>query len=114
MADSTAASSGQISLWVFILGSALLYAGSMVLMKMWGQIPPVFLLTVIALLIGGGVYFEIGALQAERLGIVYVLILGIEVVLIAVASAFWFGETFTWKEITGGLLIVVGTAIAWS
>lgn len=105
---------GPIGIATLIIGSAVLYAGAMVLMKFWGQIPPALLLTVIALLMAGGVWFEIGALKAERLGMVYVLILGIEVVLIAVASSIWFGETFTWKEISGGLLIVLGTAIAWS
>lgn len=105
---------GAMSITLFILGSAVLYAGAMILMKFWGQVPPVLLLTVIALMIGGAVYFEIGALQLERIGMVYVLILGIEVVLIALASAFWFGETFTVKEIVGGLLIVAGTSLAWS
>jgi multidrug transporter EmrE-like cation transporter len=45
---------------------------------------------------------------------VYVLILGVECVLIAIASALWFGESFSTKEIFGGALIVAGTAIAWS
>ena len=103
-----------MSIALFIFGSAFLYAGAMIAMKLWGQIPPAMLLTAIALLMGGGIYFEIGALQIERLGMVYVLILGIEVVIIAMASSFWFGESFTWKEITGGLLIVAGTAVAWS
>lgn len=105
---------GAMSLTLFVLGSALLYAGAMVLMKFWGQIPPVLLLTVIALLISGAVWFEIGALQTERLGMVYVLILGIECVFIALASALWFGESFTFREIAGGFLIVAGTAVAWS
>ncbi len=105
---------GPMSILLLILGSAVLYAAAMVLMKYWGQVPPVLLLTVIALLIGGGVYFEIGALQLERLGMVYVLILGLEVIVIAVASIFLFGESFSWKEIAGGALILAGTAIAWS
>ena len=104
----------SMSIAVFIFGSALLYAAAMIAMKLWGQIPPALLLTAIALLMAGGIYFEIGALQVERIGMVYVLILGIEVVVIALASALWFGESFTWKEITGGLLIVAGTAVAWS
>lgn len=103
-----------MSLTLFIIASACLYAAAMIIMKFWGQIPPMFLLAAIALLMGGGVYFEIGALQAERLGMVYVLILGLEVIVIAAASAWLFGETFTWKEMAGGALILAGTALAWS
>ena len=103
-----------ISLWVFIIGSALVYAAAMILMKYWGQFSPILVLSLIALLMGAGVAFEINALQIERIGMVYVLILGIEVIIVAVASAFLFNETFTWKEIVGGALIVAGTAIAWS
>lgn len=112
--NQTSAAKPGMSLLVFILGSAILYAAAMILMKFWGQISPVLLITVLVLLMGGGAYFEIEALQSERIGMVYVLILGIEVILIALASGFLFGETFTWKEILGGGLIVVGTAIAWS
>ena len=42
-----------------------------------------------------------------------VLDYGAECILIALASALWFGETFSMKEIIGGGLIVAGTAIAW-
>lgn len=103
-----------MSMTLFIIGSAVFYAGSMIAMKYWGQTSPLLLLAVIAVLVGAGVWLEIGALQAERLGMVYVLILGVECVLIAIASALWFGESFTFREILGGALIVAGTAIAWS
>jgi multidrug transporter EmrE-like cation transporter len=103
-----------MSVLALIIGSAVLYGAAMILMKYWGQIPPVLILTGIAALMAGGVYFEIGALQTERLGMVYVLILGLEVIVIALASIFLFGETFSWKEITGGALILAGTAVAWS
>lgn len=103
-----------LSLTAFVIGSALLYAASMIVMKFWGQVPPALLLTIIGILLAGGVWFEIGALQSERLGIVYVLILGIEVVVIALASAFFFGESFSVREIAGAALIVFGTALAWA
>lgn len=103
-----------VSITLFILGSAVFYALAMIAMKFWGQISPAILLAAIAVLIGGGVWLEIGALQIERIGMVYVLILGVECIIIAVASALLFGETFTAKEIFGGGLIVLGTAIAWS
>ena len=102
-----------ISLTVFVIGSAVLYAGAMIAMKFWGQFSPALLLAVIGALVAGGVWLEIGALQTERLAMVYVLILGAECILIALASALWFGETFSMKEIIGGGLIVAGTAIAW-
>ena len=101
-------------LWIFIIGSALVYAAAMILMKYWGQLPPVLLITLVGVLMAAGVAFEINALQIERIGMVYVLILGIEVVVVALASAYLFHETFTWKEIVGGAFIVAGTALAWS
>jgi len=103
-----------MSMTLFIVGSAVFYSGSMIAMKYWGQISPFLLLVIIGTLLGAGVWFEIGALQVERLGMVYVLILGVECILIAIASAIWFGESFSAKEIFGGALIVAGTAIAWS
>lgn len=103
-----------LGLAVFVIGSAVLYAGSMIAMKFWGQTSPLLLLAIIAVMVGGGIWMEIGALQVERLAMVYVLILGVECVLIAIASALWFGESFSTKEIMGGLLIVLGTAVAWS
>jgi len=106
-------SESAINLAAFVIGSAILYAGAMIAMKFWGQISPTLLLGVIGILVAGGVWLEIGALQTERLAMVYVLILGAECILIALASAFWFGETFTLREILGGALIVAGTAIAW-
>ena len=103
-----------MSMTLFIIGSAVFYTGSMIAMKYWGQTSPLLLLAVIGIFVSGGIWFEIGALQTERLGMVYVLILGVECVLIAIASALWFGESFSMKEIIGGALIVAGTAIAWS
>ena len=106
-------SESAVSLTLFVLGSAVLYAGAMIAMKFWGQVSPALLICVIAALVGGAVWLEIGALQTERLAMVYVLILGAECILIAIASALWFGETFTLREIIGGALIVIGTAVAW-
>ena len=106
-------SESAISLTLFVLGSAVLYAGAMIAMKFWGQFSPALMICVISALVGGGVWLEIGALQTERLAMVYVLTLGAECILIAIASALWFGETFTLREIIGGALIVIGTAVAW-
>ncbi|MEM7505425.1 MAG: hypothetical protein AAF415_01670 [Pseudomonadota bacterium] len=102
---------------VFILGSAGFYAVAMVAMKFWGQGPQhigfVLVPVIIALTVSAGVWLEISALKEERLGLIYVGILGAEVILIALASWALFGEQFTAKELAGGALIVVGTALAW-
>ncbi len=108
-----AATEGTISLTVFVIGSAILYTGAMIAMKFWAGNGFSIAIVIIGALVAGGVWLEIGALQTERLAMVYVLILGAECILIALASALWFGETFTIKEIAGGALIVAGTAIAW-
>ncbi len=120
MQDDQAASHPQtatqkiMSLTLFILVSALFYAGAMIAMKYWGKLPPVLVIGVIVICFAFGAWAEIGALQVERLAIVYVLILGLECIVIAAASALMFGETFSWKEIAGGSLIVLGTAVVWS
>ena len=120
MIDSTQISAASeqgpdaLGLAAFVIGSAVLYAGSMIAMKSWGQVSPFLLLVIIVAMVGGGIWMEIGALQVERLAMVYLLILGVECLLIALASALWFGESFSIKEIFGGLLIVAGTAVAWS
>lgn len=103
-----------VDLTLFIVGSAVLYSTAMILMKLWGQMSPLLMLTLIGTLMGAGIWLEISALQTERLGMVYLMILGAEVVIIAAASALWFGEEFTAREVAGGALIVVGTALAWS
>ena len=57
---------------------------------------------------------ELAALREERLGIIYTGILGAEVVLIATASFFLFGENFSYREVAGIGLVLVGTALAWA
>lgn len=117
MTDATQACPSRtrgMELSLFVLGSALFYTGAMIAMKLWGQASTLLMIGVIALLVGAGVWLEIGALQTERLAMVYLLILGVECVAIALASVLWFGESFTMREILCGLLIVAGTALAWS
>jgi multidrug transporter EmrE-like cation transporter len=50
---------------------------------------------------------EIFLLRIMDLSNAYVLVIGAETVLI-VSIALWFGETFTWREIAGGTLVVTG------
>ncbi|MEM9046999.1 MAG: hypothetical protein AAGC81_20155, partial [Pseudomonadota bacterium] len=61
-----------------------------------------------------GIFMEIEALKTERLGFIYVAILGLEVLIIAAASYWLFGESFSMQEIAGGALILLGTALAWA
>ncbi|MEM0988684.1 MAG: hypothetical protein AAGK00_07365 [Pseudomonadota bacterium] len=103
-----------LSMPIFILASAGCYSIAMVAMKFWGQgaTPLIIAVTIAAVIVGVGL--EIEALRTERLGLIYVGILGVECILIAAASWWLFGESFTLKEIAGAALIVVGTALAWA
>ena len=98
----------------FALGSAALYTVSMVAMKLWGSQPATVLGAVIAIALIGAVALEIGALRDARLGMVYVAILGAEVVMLAAVCHFAFGETLSLREALGAGLIVAGTALAWT
>lgn len=99
---------------VFVLASAAFYTVSMVAMKLWGSGPTALLALVIAIALFAAVGAEIAALRHERLGLVYVSILGVEAVMIAVVSWALFGESFSPRELAGGLMIVAGTALAWA
>ncbi|MEM7742523.1 MAG: hypothetical protein AAF409_02330 [Pseudomonadota bacterium] len=103
-----------LSMPLFILASAGCYSIAMVAMKFWGQgvTPLIVAVTVAAVIVGVGL--EIEALRTERLGLIYVGILGAECIMIAVASWWLFGESFSPKEVVGAVLIVVGTAVAWA
>ena len=94
--------------------AAVFYVCAMISMKLWADAPTALLtgIIVIALLIG--TVFEIAALHGERLGMIYVTILALEVVLIAIAACLLFGESYSYKEVAGCLLVLAGTAVAWS
>jgi small multidrug resistance pump len=94
--------------------SAVFYSGAMVAMKVWSQGGNAWLALLIAGTLLAAVVFEIAALRTERLGVVYVVILGMEVVIIGAASYFVFGESFSIRELSGIGLVVAGTALAWA
>lgn len=99
---------------IIALGSAGLYSVAMISMKFWWKIPGVGLgLLIVATLLAAAT-LELAALRDERLGIIYTGILGAEVVLIAIASYFLFGENFSHREVVGIALVIVGTALAWA
>lgn len=95
-------------------GSAGLYSVAMIAMKYWWKIPGVGLSLLIVATLLAAASLELAALREERLGIIYTGILGAEVVLIAIASFFLFGEDFSMREGVGIALVVAGTALAWA
>lgn len=99
---------------ILALISALFYCVAMFAMKSWAELPSVGLALIIgaALLTAGA--FEVFALRQERLGLIYVGILGAEVVIIGALSLFHFDETYSSRELVGIGLVLVGTAIAWT
>jgi len=54
------------------------------------------------------------ALRQERLGLIYVGILGAEVVILGTVSFLHFDEVYTTRELAGMGLVLIGTAIAWT
>lgn len=99
---------------IIALGSAGLYSVAMISMKFWWKVPGIGLgLLIVATLLAGAT-LELAALREERLGIIYTGILGAEVILIAVASFFLFGENFSHREVFGIALVLIGTALAWA
>lgn len=96
-----------------ILASATFYCLSMIAMKSWWTVPGRWTLILIAMALATAAIFEIVALRQERLGIVYVSTLGAEVIIIALASLLWFGESFSARAVVGIGLVMVGAALAW-
>ncbi|WP_234899444.1 hypothetical protein [Ruegeria lacuscaerulensis] len=99
---------------IIALGSAGLYSIAMISMKFWWKIPGLGLSLLIVATLLAAATLELAALREERLGIIYTGILGAEVVLIAIASFFLFGEDFSMREGIGIALVVAGTALAWA
>lgn len=98
----------------FVVASAACYTVAMLAMKWWGSVPMGTAVPVIVLALLGAVAFEILALRDQRLGLVYVAILGVECVMIAGVSHFVLGESFSAREVAGAALIAAGTALAWA
>ncbi|MEO0891949.1 MAG: hypothetical protein AAFY35_05085 [Pseudomonadota bacterium] len=55
-----------------------------------------------------GISVEIIAMGREQLGILYILILGLEVLLVVLVSVFLLGESYTKKDVFGLLFIGAG------
>jgi len=83
-------------------------------MKSWRTIPTVGMAFIIALALLSAGTFEVAALRQELLGLIYVAILGAEVVIIGLASILHFAETYSVREVAGMSLVVVGAFVVWS
>ncbi len=94
--------------------AAVFYVIAMIAMKHWADAPSSPLTCIILAGLTIGTMFEIIALRGERLGMIYVTILALEVVLIAVAARVFLGEQFTTREVAGCALVMAGTALAWT
>lgn len=101
-----------MELALFVVGSAVFYAGAMIAMKYWGVFSPGLMVAMIALAFALGAWCEVEALKIERLSAIYVAILGIECIVISLASFLVLGEQVSVREVAGGLVIVAGVAIA--
>ena len=105
----------SLSMPLLIAASAAAYAIAMIALKLWvGNGVSVILAVVVVAAFLVAAVAELAALRQERLGVIYVLILGTECLIIAAASVWVFGESFSAREIAGGVLILVGTALAWA
>ncbi len=102
------------SVAILALISAFFYSVAMVAMKSHAELPSIGLALIIgaALLTAGA--FEVFALRQERLGLIYVGILGAEVIFIGAMAHLHFGESYSARELTGMGLVLIGTAIAWT
>lgn len=94
--------------------SAFFYCISMIAMKAYASGPQQALLIVIGLALVCAATFEVFALRQERLGMIYVGILAAEVVILGTVSLFQFDETYSYRELAGIAVVLLGTAIAWT
>ena len=99
---------------ILALISAVFYCVAMIAMKSWVELPSITLALIIGVALLAAGAFEVFALRHERLGLIYIGILGAEVVIIGVVSLLHFNESFSIREVAGMGLVLIGTAIAWS
>jgi multidrug transporter EmrE-like cation transporter len=99
---------------ILALFSAFFYCVAMVAMKSWAELPSIGLAVIIAAALLTAGTFEVFALRQEKLGLIYVGILGAEVIILGTISWLHFEETYTNRELAGMGLVLIGTAIAWT
>ena len=99
---------------ILALISAVFYCVAMVAMKSLAELPSIGLALIIAAALLTAGAFEVFALRQERLGLIYIGILGAEVLILGAISFLHFDETYTVRELAGMGLVLIGTAIAWT
>lgn len=99
---------------ILALVSATFYCVAMIAMKSWAEIPSLGLALIIAAALLTAGTFEVFALRQERLGLIYVGILGGEVIILGTFSYLFFEESYSARELLGMGLVLVGTAVAWT
>lgn len=112
--DISAGPPGAVLLMILVVGSALAYTGSMAAMKAWAVEPGLRAGLFILICLAVAIPLEILLLRTQRLGMIYVSILAVEVVLIALVSVLIFREGYSVREVCGCGLVIAGTALAWS
>lgn len=102
------------SVAILALVSAVFYCVAMVAMKSWAAFPTIGVALIIAAALLTAGAFEVFALRQERLGLIYVGILGAEVIILGGLSFFVYEEAYSPRELAGMGIVLLGTAIAWS
>ena len=102
------------SVALLALVSAFFYCIAMIAMKSLAELPSIGLALIIGAALLTAATFEVFALRHERLGLIYVGILGAEVVILGVFSLLHYEESYSARELAGMGLVLVGTAIAWT
>ncbi|PIB26744.1 hypothetical protein BFP76_10835 [Amylibacter kogurei] len=98
---------------VFLIAlSALGYALATLAMKHMADTPSIWPLIFIIGFFALAILFEVIVLRQENLAFTYVAILALEAMLVVVISVF-IGETLSMREITGGVIVLIGAAILW-
>ena len=92
-------------------GSALLYVASTYAMKEWGSLGPFLGAAMLAACFVGAAWLEIEALQRDRLGYVFILIIGFECLLALIVAWLFLRESHSWAELAGMALIVLGVIL---
>ena len=109
-----AAEPGSIRFLLIVAGSALAYTAAMIAMKSWAKLPELWVGAAIVLFMVLAVAMEIVILRTQRLGMIYVSILAVEVVLIALVTTLVFKESYSMREVAGCGLVILGAGLAWS
>ena len=94
-----------------VAGSAGLYVAAALAMKEWDTLGAPWAMLLIALTLSGAVWLEVEALRMDRLGYVFVLLIGLQCMLASLIAWLVLEESHSWQEIAGMGLIVAGVLL---